>query len=148
LVEPVYVPDRFRRRVLVRLAAGVGLALCIVVTAVPHAHEGTGGGGGSRRPDLDYIKAKIAEAKALDAIGRSGFTSSSAYIPQCVFRYAGCISGCSAAQTACYVVAYPDDAQRTNYGACVEEAHRCRSRCCDSQCARESKIVAEFPCEF
>jgi hypothetical protein len=128
--------------------AGGAAVLVLALAVASHAHEESGGSRRSTRPDLDYIRAKIAEAKALDAIGRSGFTSSSAYIPQCVFRYAGCISGCSSAEVGCYVVAYPDDAKRTNYGACVEEARRCRSRCCDLECARTSRIVREFPCDF
>jgi len=155
LVEPVYMPERVWRIGLVSggnhrvQAAGVlVLALGLGVTAVSNAHEVTGRSRNSGRPDLDYVKAAIAEAKALDAIGRGGFSSSSAYVPQCVFRYAGCISGCSSAETACYVVAYPDDAKRTNYGACVDEARRCRSRCCDLKCAREAKLVQEFPCDF
>ena len=126
------------------------LALCLSVAAVSGAHEVNvaGGGGATGRPDLDYIKAKIAEAKALDAIGRRGFSGSNAYVPQCLFRYAGCISGCSSAQIGCYVVAYPDDAKRTNYSTCVDEARRCRARCCDLECAKSTKVAREFPCDF
>src|SRR5262245_28286055 len=98
-----------------RLAAAVVLALAFGA----RAHDVTPGTPRTERADVESLKAKIAEAKALDAIGRSGFSSSSAYIPQCVFRYAGCLSGCSSAEVGCYVVAYPDDARRTNYTACV-----------------------------
>src|SRR5262245_22098732 len=140
-MEARYPCRHLRRR------APLLLAVSLWVTTAA-AHEVTGGGGATGRPDLDYIKAKIAEAKALDAIGRSGFNTSNAYVPQCLFRYAGCISGCSSAQVGCYVVAYPDDAKRTNYGACVEEARRCRSRCCDLECASSAKILPEFPCDF
>ena len=128
--------------------AGAVAAVVVALAAGARAHDVTPGTRRTERPDVEYLKAKIAEAKALDAIGRRGFNSSSAYIPQCVFRYAGCLSGCSSAQVGCYVVAYPDDAKRTNYTACVEEARRCRSRCCDLECARDAKVTREFPCDF
>ena len=129
-------------------AAVVALGCCLALAVVARAHEHTGTGGPTGRPDLDYVKAKIAEAKALDAIGRHGFDSGRAYVPQCVFRYAGCLSGCSSEQTACYVVAYPDDEKRTNYGACVDAAHRCRLRCCELKCAKDLKVDKEYPCDF
>src|SRR5690349_17320308 len=93
--------------------AGAVAALLVALAVGARAHDVTPGTPRTARPDVEYLKAKIAEAKALDAIGRSGFNSSSAYIPQCVFRYAGCLSGCSSAEVGCYVVAYPDDAKRT-----------------------------------
>jgi hypothetical protein len=128
--------------------AALAVALCLAIGAVSSAHDRPEGGKPVTRPDIDYVKAAIAEAKALDTIGRGGFQSSTAYLPQCVFRYGGCISGCSSAEVACYVVAYPDDEKRTNYTGCVDAARRCRLQCCNLECAKQLKLERDFPCDF
>jgi len=125
----------------------IGVAAILAIAATGRAHEPAPGEAPIARPDVEYLKAKIAEAKALDAIGRSGFQGARAYLPQCVFRYASCISGCSSSETGCYVVADPDDEKRTNHAACVEVARQCRRQCGTLECAKQLRLTETYPCD-